>query len=524
VRAVRRLVIGLAICGTLAAALAIPPGDRGSGFEPAPAFAAERSPGLEPAAGNQSPDAAANPFHFELVQDGTLALNYHGVPLVNMYFPFWEAKWKWAGTGSEMGEIHNGKAPFSIRVPGLAAEFIGHINLGPPNVVTYEGMLRHSATRPDVIGGGIEFDLNFQSRLFAGKTPSDPELLPNNEGWVWHLPSSGLSTKLDRSDLPSSDVKVVFTPGVREVFFENGHKNRIRAFLVGPSTASGNESIRMTITLPEGTRRKPTELEEYGPVDSIRWIRNAFPSPHVPVDLSTLNHVPGTHGFLKSVDGRLQFEDGTPARFWGINVMAYALFSSNQQIARHAKRLAMLGFNLVRLHHHDSTRWVSPTVIDRHADNSRQLDPVGIDRVDYWIKCLRDNGIYVWLDMHSYREFRPGDRSTELGEIATFDDVSRGPNSHEAKGFCQYDPGLQKLMAEFEHKYLTHVNHYTKLAYKDDPAIAFVLITNENDITHHYGVRAMPDQNNVQLTRLFNERARAFAEKTGYEERQLKSP
>ena len=213
-----------------------------------------------------------------------------------------------------------------------------------------------------------------------------------------------------------------------------------------------------------------------------------------------------------------------PARFWGINVMAYALFSSNQQISKHARRLAMLGFNLVRLHHHDSTRWVSPTVIDKHAENSRQLDPVGMDRIDYWIKCLRDNGIYVWLDLHSYREFRPGDRSTELGEVVTYDDISRAQNSHEAKGFCQYDPGLQKLMVEFEHNYLSHVNHYTGLAYKDDPTVAFVLVTNENDITHHYGVRAMGDQNNVALSRLFSDRSQAFAERTGFDESQLKSP
>ncbi len=510
-RAVRRIVIGLVAAGTLTAAISILSGDTACPFGPAKALADDQSPATE-----------QSPFQFELTPDGTFALNYHGVALIDMYFPFWEAKWKWAGTGSEMGELHNGTAPFTIHVPGLAAEFGGHISVGPPNVVTYEGVLRHSATHPDVIGGGLEFDMNFQSRLFAGKQPSDPELLPNEEGWVWHLGPG--AAKVDGTDSGGQEVKVTFTPGVKKVFFENGNKNRIRAFLVVPATAAGTEPIRMTITLPAGAHRKPTEAEEYGPIDAARWLRNVFPSPHVPVDLSTLNQRPGTHGFLRSVNGRLQFEDGTPARFWGINVMAYALFSSNQQIARHARRLAMLGFNLVRLHHHDSTRWVSPTVIDKHAENSRQLDPTGIDRLDYWIKCLRDNGIYVWLDMHSYREFRPADRSTELGEILTYDDISRTANAHEAKGFCQYDPGLQKLMAEFEQKYLSHVNTYTKLAYKDDPAIAFVLITNENDITHHYGVRALPDQNNAQLTKLFTDRSKAFAERTGFDESQLRSP
>ena len=108
-----------------------------------------------------------------------------------MWIPFWEAKWKWAVGASEVGELRNGSAPFSIRVPGLAAEISGTIHVESPNVVTYEGVVRHSATRPDVIGGGMQFELNFQSQFFGGRTPATPELLPNNEGFVWHLNSGG---------------------------------------------------------------------------------------------------------------------------------------------------------------------------------------------------------------------------------------------------------------------------------------------------------------------------------------------
>src|ERR1700684_1076330 len=153
------------------------------------------------------------------------------------------------------------------------------------------------------------------------------------------------------------------------------------------------------------------------------------------------------------------------------------------------------------------------------------LDERGIDRVGYWIKCLRENGIYVWLDMHSYRMLRVGDRSTDLGEVATYADFNNDKHSHhEVKGYCQYDPVVQKLMAEFQEKYLTHVNRYTGLAYKDDPTIAFVLVKNENDITHHYGVLAMPRSNHVQLNRLFSERIKLFSEKTGLSEREIRIP
>ena len=40
-------------------------------------------------------------------------------------------------------------------------------------------------------------------------------------------------------------------------------------------------------------------------------------------------------------------------------------------------------------------------------------------------------------------------------------------------------------MIEFQHNYLNHLNKYTKLRYKDDPAVMGVLITNENDLTAH---------------------------------------
>lgn len=451
------------------------------------------------------------PFQIELKRDGTFSLLFHRVPLVTSDFKFWEANWKWANPTGTAGVFQNGRAPFSLQVPNLAAEAAGTIEMPSPEVITYDLTVQHSATRPGVMGGGLEFVLDLKSPLFNGQPPPDPVLSADSTGWSWPLG-------------PGRDIKVVFSPGVRKVYFENNNKGRIRAFFIGEANSGGTEKLRMTVSLPQGTERKPTEEEEYGPAGA-GWPANAFPFTQSPVDLSTLNHTPGTHGFLRTAGERLVFEDGTPARFWGIDVMAYALFSSNSQIEKNARRLSMLGFNLVRLHHHDSTAWVNPTVINKHADNSRMLDAQGIDRIDYWIKCLRENGIYVWLDMHSYRQFREGDRSSALGDVVTYSEFANDKRSHhEVKGFCQYDPVLQKLMCEFQQKYLSHVNRYTGIAYKDDPAVAFVLVTNENDITHHFGVLAIPRSGHPELNRLFSQRLKAFAEKTGLSEGAMRMP
>jgi hypothetical protein len=50
-----------------------------------------------------------------------------------------------------------------------------------------------------------------------------------------------------------------------------------------------------------------------------------------PVDLSFLNarqKPAGGRGFVRIVNSRLAFEDGTPARFWRTNLTAHALFET----------------------------------------------------------------------------------------------------------------------------------------------------------------------------------------------------
>ena len=213
------------------------------------------------------------------------------------------------------------------------------------------------------------------------------------------------------------------------------------------------------------------------------WAEDLLPHDTIPIDVSAWNHRPaGRHGALRARGDQLVFEDGTPARFWGTNVTAKGIFaSSDEQIERHAERLARLGFNLVRLHHHDSMRWVDPTVIDRDRDDSQTLHPAGLDRVDRWIASLRARGIYVWLDLHTGRVFRPGDG------IPDFEELLKGPKAGEAMGFAYLNPRVQELMASFQRAFLSHVNPYTGQSYADDPAVAFALVTNENDLTDHWG-------------------------------------
>lgn len=85
----------------------------------------------------------------------------------------------------------------------------------------------------------------------------------------------------------------------------------------------------------------------------------------------------------------------------------------------------------------------------------------------------------------------------------------------EGKGYCYFNERIEQLMKDFNAKYMSHVNTYTSLAYKDDPAIMGLLITNENDITSHFGNLMLADKNNPWHNRIFESRAREFAERHG---------
>ena len=70
-------------------------------------------------------------------------------------------------------------------------------------------------------------------------------------------------------------------------------------------------------------------------------------------------------------------------------------------------------------------------------------------------------------------------------------------------------------MQRFNEAYVNHFNPFTGLRYKDDPAIVVMMLTNENDVTHHFANRLLPDKNVPQHHALYMAQADAFAEKHG---------
>ena len=224
----------------------------------------------------------------------------------------------------------------------------------------------------------------------------------------------------------------------------------------------------------------------------------------VPIDFGFLNEKPaGLRGPVRAQGADLVFADGTPIKFWGANIQANAIFSTKSTIiCQHAKRLAALGFNLVRLHHHDSD-WVRPNVFLHNATNNLSLNPIALDRIGQWVACLKAQGIYTWLDLHVGRRMSAADEISFANEI----EKTEG----DIRGFNFVNETIRDRMAEFQTAYLSHVNPHTGLSFKNDPAVAVVMISNENDLTYHFANRLLPTKNVPRHSARYMELAEEFA-------------
>lgn len=202
-----------------------------------------------------------------------------------------------------------------------------------------------------------------------------------------------------------------------------------------------------------------------------------LPWDDAPVDLSFLyesEKPAGKHGFLMVKGDKFVFKDGTEAKFWGTCFNSGANFPPHEYGEKIAQRLAKFGVNMVRTHQLDA-EWSTPNIFQftkgEAKDNTLDFDPKSLDRLDYLIYCLKQQGIYIYLDQLTYRKFKLSDGVDSFNELG-----------EAGKPYSNFDPKLIKLQKKYSYDLWTHINPYTGLAYKDDPAIALMELANENDL------------------------------------------
>jgi len=158
------------------------------------------------------------------------------------------------------------------------------------------------------------------------------------------------------------------------------------------------------------------------------------------------------------------YRDGKRIKIWGVNFSFGGNFPSHEDAAISAERLAAAGINSVRCHHMDTSKYPSGLW---NPSNGETIYPEAMDRLDYYINELANKGIYINLNLHVGRE-----HSQYLGLPE--------PNTSYDKIVGIFTPALIQAQKDFAREMLEHVNPYRGLRYADDPAVAFVEITNED--------------------------------------------
>ena len=196
-----------------------------------------------------------------------------------------------------------------------------------------------------------------------------------------------------------------------------------------------------------------------------------------PLDISYLfeNEKPaGKHGFMKVQGERFVFEDGTPVRFWGTCLNSGACFPDKAYAEKLAERIAAYGCNIVRLHQLDA-EWSTHNLFQyrkgKRMANTSDTDPRSFDALDYLLSCLKKEGIYVYLDMLTYRKYKEADgvRNT-VGLINC------------AVPYGIFDRDMIERQKEYCTTLWNHYNPYTGLCYKDDPMFVMCDIASEIDL------------------------------------------
>jgi len=225
--------------------------------------------------------------------------------------------------------------------------------------------------------------------------------------------------------------------------------------------AGGKELARLTKTLAG------PDWFAFAPVDDL--------GPSVIGMQDWLEKPAGNHGGVRIAGDGFRFADGTPVKFWGVNLSYGGGCAPERQAAGFtAARYAKYGVNAVRLH-----KFSYPTdhmgIAD--ASDSTRMTPAGLDRLDYFSAQLKERGIYyAWSHTFGF-QVTPGQRD----RLLAYDEIAKNLGG-KTYALINLAEDVQDLMIQMVVNLLGHRNPHTGLTYAADPALAYIELQNEDDI------------------------------------------
>lgn len=192
-------------------------------------------------------------------------------------------------------------------------------------------------------------------------------------------------------------------------------------------------------------------------------------------------------------DGHFAYdnEDGSfeRARFYAIQLFTYSNLPSHAQADQMCVNLRRRGFNSIKTHVVAHSGWTraeaqARTIVKMFQEGDRPdgvinagsglvLDDGMLDRLDYLLHRCAEEGLYTYLRLLS-----PAPHLEDTAHF-TAEELAIRPRVDFSEYFVA---GHRDFHRAFYTRLLEHVNPYRELAYKDDPAIAFYELTNENTL------------------------------------------
>ncbi len=206
-------------------------------------------------------------------------------------------------------------------------------------------------------------------------------------------------------------------------------------------------------------------------------------------------HAPcGVHGRVVVRGGHFEFEKrpGEPVRFWGVNISSGANFPDVEKADAIATHLAALGYNAIRIHHHDGGLvGQNPDAFDpglmreahlaaQSADLSGEaalkgagLQADALRRQDALVAACAKHGLYVITDIYVSRPVSW--RSCGIDRDGT---MGKGQFKH----LVPVHAGAFSNWCAFASAWLGHTNAFTGVRFADDPALISVALINEGNL------------------------------------------
>ena len=232
-----------------------------------------------------------------------------------------------------------------------------------------------------------------------------------------------------------------------------------------------NTTVRCALTVADGAA--PTRLGKAGVsvAEDEGWVR-VEPFRDIvagtALDFSALrgDWAPaGKHGRVVRRGGQFEFEGlpGVKQRFYGVNICGSANIPDRETARAFARRLARVGYNALRIHHHDGV------LVDK--DDMTTLDEEAMCKFDGLVAACIDEGLYLTTDLFVSRGSIPR-RACGIDEDGTV-------SVWEMKALSHFHEGVYSNFCAFARNFLTHRNVYTGRTLAEEPALGWVSFVNE---------------------------------------------